>query len=140
MITYSDISKMVSFIDRYRALKLSGVVGEVTFGSDRYLNQILYKSWRWRDGIRPRVILRDGGCDLGIDGYEIKDMIIIHHINPITIEDIKNNSDKVFNPDNLICVSHMTHMAIHYGDESLLPSIPVSRFPGDTCPWKVKGR
>lgn len=137
--TYRDLKGLSSFIERYNYLKLSGVVGSQTFGCHRYVNQELYKSKYWREVIRSSIILRDNGCDLGIDGREINDSIIVHHINPITLDDILDGSDAVFDPDNLISVSKSTHLAIHYGDESLLMQTPIERYPGDTCPWKKKG-
>jgi 5-methylcytosine-specific restriction endonuclease McrA len=110
-------------------------VGQDTFGYDRYLNQILYQSSLWKS-VRDEVIIRDSGCDLGIPGYDITDKIIVHHINPITEEQIEHVDDIMFDPDFLICTSHKTHMAIHYGDERLLPKPMVVRRPGDTVPWR----
>lgn len=133
--TYSELKCYGTFIDRYNYLKLHGSVGEPTFGFERYINQTLYRSSRWRRS-RNKVILRDNGCDLGMPGYEINDKIIIHHINPLTIEDIEADSDWIYDPEYLICVSFMTHQAIHYGDSSLLPKEPVIRKPHDTCPWR----
>lgn len=133
--TYSDLRRLETFQDRYEYLKLSGIVGKSTFGFDRYLNQMLYRSRRWRD-LRQKLIIRDNGCDLGVDGYEIYGKIIIHHMNPITIEAIELGSDEIFDPNQLICTSFKTHNAIHYGDSSLLPILPVERHPNDTCPWK----
>lgn len=132
---YSDLIQLNSFIDRYRYLKIYGRVGEETFGYDRWVNQELYKSRKWRS-TRNGIIIRDEGCDLGVDGYELQDYIIVHHINPITLEDIEEERDKVFDPENLICCSSKTHKAIHFGDESLLPKEPVIRRPGDTCLWR----
>lgn len=126
---------MDSFRDRYLYLKLRGVVGEETFGYDRYVNQSLYKSPKWRR-TRREIIIRDNGCDLGVDGYELDDYIIVHHINPITLEDIEEEREMIFDPENLICCSSRTHKAIHFGDESLLPKELVIRTPGDTCLWK----
>ena len=137
--TYKTLKGISSFMERFRYLKLSGLVGSPTFGCHRHINQELYKTKRWRCEVRPSIILRDNGCDLGIEGREINDSIIIHHINPITLEDVLNGDDMVFDPDNLISVSKSTHLAIHYGDESLLMQTPIERFPGDTCPWKQKG-
>ena len=133
--TYSELRTYKTFIDRYNYLKLRGSVGIETFGYDRYLNQVLYRSRRWirtRDGI----ILRDNGCDLGVEGYDIYDKIIIHHMNPLTIEDIEDDVDEIYDPEFLISVSFNTHQAIHYGDESLLPKEPIERKPYDTCPWR----
>lgn len=133
--TYSELSKLKSFEERYRYLKLAGVVGKSTFGFDRYLNQMLYNSERWKR-TRDKVIIRDNGCDLGVEGYEINDKIIVHHVNPITIEDIEEARDWIFDPEFLICTSDRTHKAIHYSDEGLLPQLPIERRPGDTCPWR----
>ena len=134
--TYSELKKLKTFDSRYEYLKLKGVVGETTFGFDRYINQMLYRSKRWKEA-RDKVILRDEGCDLGIEGHEIYDKIIIHHINPITLEDIENDIDELYNPEYLIATSHKTHQAIHYGDDSLLPKTLVERKRNDTTPWKV---
>lgn len=133
--TVREVLKLKTFEERYEYLRLTGVVGESTFGFDRYINQMLYGSQAWSDA-RDSVIIRDNGCDLGVEGYEIKGRINIHHINPINIDDVMSNSDKVFNLDFLICTSHNTHLAIHYGDKSLLPVLPIKRYPGDTCPWR----
>lgn len=132
--TYTEISRLQTFEERYEYLRLGGVVGQSTFGYDRYLNQMLYTSKRWRK-TRDDIIIRDLGCDLGIEGYEIGGRILIHHINPITIEDIELERDEVFNPEFLICTSSDTHNAIHYGTKSLLPQLPITRRKGDTCPW-----
>lgn len=133
--TYSELSKLTTFEERYRYLKIGGRVGEETFGYERYLNQILYRSPRWKS-VRNKVILRDLGCDLGIEGYDIQGRVLVHHMNPITLEDIENNNEDVFDPEFLISTTHNTHNAIHYGDESLLILAPVIRVPNDTCPWK----
>ena len=133
--SYSELSKLKTFKERYRYLRLTGVVGEETFGWDRYINQMLYKSRKWQQ-TRDRVIVRDNGCDLGVDGYEIQGKVLIHHINPITVEDILNERDCVFDLENLISTSMITHNAIHYGDENLLMSDPVERTMNDTCPWR----
>lgn len=133
--TYSELRSIDSFEERFKYLKLDGSVGESTFGFDRYLNQNLYRSKRWRK-IRDEVIMRDNGCDLGIEGYEIRDQIIIHHLNPISVEDILEENDDIFNPEFLICTTKRTHNAIHYGDASLLPKGPIERKPNDTCSWK----
>lgn len=132
---YSELIRYDTFLDRYHYLNLVGQVGIETFGLDRYLNQTLYRSSRWRR-TRNQVILRDNGCDLGVEGFDIFDKIIVHHINPLTIEDIEYDVDEIYNPEFLICCSFDTHNAIHYGDERLLPSLPIERRPGDTCPWK----
>lgn len=133
--TYSELAKLQGFENRYEYLRLSGTVGEKTFGFDRYLNQILYTSTRWRQ-IRHHVIVRDDGCDLGILDYEIQDRVIVHHMNPVTIKDIEYFDERLLDPEFLICVSHRTHLAIHYGNKDLLPEILVDRRPGDTIPWR----
>lgn len=134
--TYSELSKLQTFEERYSYLKLSGTVGKDTFGYDRYLNQIFYRSQEWKS-IRDKVIIRDEGCDLGVDGYEIHGRIYIHHMNPIMLKDIENKTEFLLNPEYLITTTHSTHNAIHYGDESLLPLIPKERTANDTCPWKL---
>lgn len=133
--TYSEMCDLSTFKERFYYLKLEGTVGEDTFGSKRYLNQILYKTKEWLM-LRDKIIVRDNGCDLGVVGREILGRIIVHHINPITIEDVLNRNPKVFDPNNLITCSDMTHKAIHYGDEQLLISEPIERSKYDTCPWK----
>lgn len=133
--TYSDLSKLTTFEDRYNYLRLNGFVGKETFGFDRYLNQVFYKSAKWRS-VRDFVIVRDNGCDLGIEGREIYGKIIIHHMNPITIQDIEQESDFLLDPEFLISTVHETHNAIHYGDENLLIHAPIERKPNDTCPWR----
>ena len=133
--TYSELITLPTFIDRYRYLKLEGKVGEDTFGFDRYLNQVFYQSKEWRS-IRDYVITRDNGCDLGIPGHEIYGRILIHHMNPITADDILKRSDLLLNPEYLICTIKNTHDAIHYSDESLLITDPIERSKNDTCPWK----
>ena len=132
---YSDLKRIDSFKERYLYLKLHGKVGEETFGIDRWVNQGLYKSQKWRK-TRREIIIRDNGCDLGIDGFELDDYIMVHHMNPITLEDIEEERDIIFDPENLICCSSRTHKAIHFGDESLLPKEPILRTPGDTCLWR----
>lgn len=132
--TYSELIRFSTFKDRFDYLKLNGSVGAETFGYDRYLNQALYRSYEWRK-FRRDIIVRDRGCDLGIDGFDIKSRLIVHHINPITLEQIENRDPMIFDPNNVICVSHNTHEAIHYGDESLLPKDPITRFSGDTKLW-----
>lgn len=132
---YTELSQLLTFEERYRYLRLAGAVGEDTFGFDRYLNQRFYQSAEWKR-IRRDVILRDNGCDLGIPGRELNRRIIIHHMNPIGISDIFEATEFLLNPEYLICVSHDTHNAIHYGDENLLAKEPVERRPNDTCPWK----
>ena len=133
--TYSELIQLPTFEERFNYLRLDGVVGKDTFGFDRYLNQQFYRSSEWKR-IRNQVIVRDNGCDLGIDGYEIHGRILIHHINPISIEDLQHMSDLLMNPEYLICVSHRTHNAIHYGDESLIVTAPIERRQNDTCPWR----
>ena len=133
--TYSELSKLTTFKDRYNYLRLDGFVGEETFGFDRYLNQLFYTSQKWRS-IRDFVIIRDNGCDLGVEGYEIHGKIIIHHMNPITVSDIINETEYLLDPEFLISTMHNTHNAIHYGDEKLLITGPIERKPNDTCPWK----
>ena len=133
---YSELIKIPTFEDRFEYLKLSGTVGKETFGFDRYLNQQFYSSYEYRK-FRRDMILRDNGCDLGVDGYEINGLIILHHINPIAPEDIlRRNVWVLLDPENTICVSHRTHNAIHYGDSSLLITSPIERKPNDTCPWR----
>ena len=131
--TYSELIKLPTFEERFDYLRLDGVVGKDTFGFDRYLNQQFYRSSEWKR-IRNQVIVRDNGCDLGIDEYEIHGRILIHHMNPISIEDLQYMSDLLMNPEYLICVSHRTHNAIHYGDESLIVTAPIERSQNDTCP------
>jgi hypothetical protein len=131
---YSELRDLTSIYDRYDYLKLTGVVGKATFGFDRYLNQVFYRSPEWKR-IRNIVIVRDNGCDLGIEGFEIHDRILVHHMNPINVRDISQRNRDVLNPEFLICTSLMTHQAIHYGDESLLPQVPIERRPGDTRLW-----
>jgi len=132
--TYSKLVQLPTLIERFDYLKLSGIVGKETFGWDRHLNQRFYKSKEWRR-IRDLVIIRDNGCDLGVDGYEIYGKIYIHHMNPIEVSDIVDVSEYLLNPEFLICVSDNTHNAIHYGDLSLLPVDPVTRQPNDTKLW-----
>lgn len=116
-------------------MQLNGIVGSDTFGFDRYLNQIFYRSQKWKS-IRDYIIIRDNGCDLGVEGYNIYGKILIHHMNPITIQDIEKESDFLLDPEYLISTSHNTHNAIHYGDENLLIKAPVERSRNDTCPWR----
>lgn len=134
--SYSEMIHFHTFEERYRYLQLSGKVGNSTFGFDRYLNQQLYRSEKWRS-IRDRVILRDNGCDLGIEDREIHSRILIHHMNPITQKVLEGMDSLVFDPEFLICVSHETHNAIHYGDEHLLVKDPIIRKPNDMCPWRL---
>ena len=133
--TYSEIIKLPTFEERFEYLKLNGVVSELTFGSERYLNQMFYTSDEWRK-LRNKIILRDNGCDLGIEGFDIHSKIFIHHMNPIREEDILQHSKYLIDPEYLICVSMRTHNAIHYGDISQVSSTPIERKPFDTCPWR----
>lgn len=132
--SYTELKKLKTFEDRYRYLRLKAVIGEATFGYDRYLNQIVYTSGRWKR-TRDKIIIRDDGCDLGMDDYPIGGRIYVHHMFPITIDDIELERDIVYDPEYLICTSFDTHNAIHYGDESLLPRLPIERRRNDTCPW-----
>ena len=134
--TYSELIALPTFEERYEYLRLNGRVGEDTFGFDRYLNQNFYRSAEWRR-IRDRVIVRDNGCDLAIDDRIIYGKILIHHMNPITDKDLFNLSDILLDPEYLICVSHNTHNAIHYGDGEWLVKDPIVRTKNDTCPWKL---
>lgn len=136
MRTYRELIKLPTFEERFQYLELKGMVGEETFGYDRWLNQRFYRSPEWKH-IRDQVILRDNGCDLGIEDRQIFGRVLIHHMNPIKQKDITRFSDILMDPEYLICVSHETHNAIHYGDESLIiPSEPIERQPFDMCPWK----
>ena len=138
--SYSELSTISTFDERFRYLKLNGSVGADTFGFDRYLNQQFYRSREWKD-IRDKVIIRDGGCDLGVPGHEIYGRIYIHHMNPLTIDDIEGSTENLLNPENLICVSQQTHNAIHYGDESVLERNKIiERTANDTVLWKTGGR
>ena len=133
--TYSELIKIPTFKDRFEYLRLDGKVGEETFGFDRYLNQIFYKSQEWK-AARDFVIIRDQGCDLAMEGHEIFGRILVHHMNPIRIEDIVNRSKHLLDPEYLICTIKNTHDAIHYGDGSLLITGPIERTKNDTCPWR----
>lgn len=133
--TYSELIALPTFEERYRYLRLDGRVGQETFGFDRWLNQKFYKDSEWLR-VRDFVIIRDNGCDLGIEGREIHSRILIHHMNPITTEDIVKRSKYLLDPEYLICTVKRTHDAIHYGDESLLILNPIERTKNDTCPWK----
>lgn len=134
--TYSELITLPTFKERFQYLQLSGSVGAETFGYDRYLNQLFYRSPEWKR-LRHELIVRDNGCDLAMDGYDIFGRIIIHHLNPINKDDIINRTDYLMNPEFLICTTHNTHNAIHYGDESLLIMEPIVRSKNDTCPWKL---
>lgn len=133
--TYTELSKLNTFEERFNYLKLDGVVGKDTFGHDRYLNQLLYTSPQWKKA-RDQVIIRDNGCDLGSEDHEIQGRVIVHHMNPITVEDVMYERPHVFDPEYLISTTHITHNAIHYSDENLLPKNTVERTKNDTCPWR----
>ena len=132
---YTELSKLDTFEERYKYLQLDGGVGVETFGFDRHINQNFYRSQEWRS-IRDYVIIRDNGCDLGVEGYEIHGKIYIHHINPILLKDFKTQSKFLLDPEYLICTTNQTHNAIHYGDENLLVITPIERSANDTCPWR----
>ena len=133
--TYSELSQLATFEERYRYLRLGGRVGKETFGFDRWINQMFYKDPEWLK-VRDIVIMRDNGCDLGIKGREIYSRIIVHHMNPITKADILDRSKFLLDPEYLISTVKNTHDAIHYGDESLLITLPIERSKNDTCPWR----
>ena len=133
--TYSELILLPTFEERFKYLQLNGRVGDDTFGFDRYINQKFYRSAEWKR-IRDLVIMRDNGCDLALEGYEIYGRILIHHMNPITIKDVELSTEYLMNPEYLICVTHNTHNAIHYGDEKLINKGLVVRTKNDTCPWK----
>ncbi len=135
--TYSELSKLKTFEERFEYLKLNGRVGDSTFGFDRVFNQMFYTSTEWKN-VRDKVIVRDFGCDLGVDDYEIHKgtKIFIHHMNPMSLDDIRNDLDFLLNPEYLITTTHRTHNAIHYGNKNLLKYKTVKRRKNDTCPWK----
>lgn len=134
--TYTELSRLKTFEERFDYLRLNGKVGRDTFGFDRVFNQMFYKSREWKS-VRDRVIVRDNGCDLGIEGHEIYGQrIIIHHLNPISLEDIEKQAAILLDPEYLITTIHSTHNAIHYGDENLLIRAPIERRKNDTCPWR----
>lgn len=135
MRTYSELITIPTFEERFKYLQLKGDVGTETFGFDRYLNQVFYRSPEWKR-VRDQVIIRDNGCDLAHPEHEIVGRVIIHHMNPVSLRDIEERNEDILNPEYLISTIHATHNAIHYGDESLLPRGPVERTPHDTCPWK----
>lgn len=135
--TYSELSRLNTFEERYLYLKLNGAVGEETFGFDRFINQNFYKSPEWK-AVRDFVIIRDNGCDLGVEGYEIHGRIYVHHMNPILPKDIISQNDILLDPEYLISTTQPTHNAIHYGDEDLLIKVPIERSKNDTCPWRRK--
>jgi hypothetical protein len=132
--TYTELSRLETFEERFRYLKLKGILGDVTFGFDRWINQRFYKSQEW-NSVRSFVIVRDNGCDLGVLGYEIVSGLLVHHMNPISVNAITHGEDWILDPNFLITTSLQTHNAIHYGDESLLPRGPIVRMPGDTRLW-----
>lgn len=135
--TYSELKELKTFEERFKYLKLGGVVGVETFGFDRYFNQTFYTTTEWKQ-LRNHIIVRDLGCDLGCEDHEVfGQRIIIHHMNPIDLEDIEKKSDFLLNPEFLITTIHSTHNAIHYGDESLIITAPIERRRNDTCPWKL---
>ena len=133
--TYSELSRLQTFRERFEYLRLDGIVGVETFGFDRYLNQVFYNSDEWK-AVRKTVIIRDNGCDLGMDAYDIHGKIIVHHMNPFSIDDVLHRKEELLDPEFLISTVLNTHNAIHYGDESLLPSAPIVRTRNDTCPWR----
>ena len=134
--SYLELIQLETFEDRFRYLRLNGAVGESTFGSHRRLNQLLYKMPEWRS-VRNKVIIRDNGCDLAHSDFGLGDQpAYVHHINPITLQDILDRNPLIFDLNNLITVSFQTHQAIHYGDEGLLPKLPIERRANDTCPWR----
>lgn len=133
--TFRELRRLRTFEERYEYLKIGAKIGASTFGYDRYLNQLLYTSDEWKK-TRDGIIIRDDGNDLGVEGYRIYSRILIHHMNPITIEDIELGRYVVFDPENLICTTLKTHNAIHYGSAALLPKPPIERTKYDTCPWK----
>ena len=133
--TYSELILLPTFEERFKYLQLNGRVGDDTFGFDRYINQKFYRSADWKR-IRDQIIIRDNGCDLALEGYEIYGRILIHHINPITVKDVELSTEYLMNPEYLVCVTHNTHNAIHYGDEKQIITGPIVRTKNDTCPWK----
>lgn len=134
--TFTELSKLKTFDERFRYLMLSGKIGIETFGYDRYLNQVLYRSPQWKT-LRDKIIIRDNGSDLGLEDYPIDGKVIIHHMNPITIDDVLDSSSDIFNPEYLICVSHKTHNALHYGYKDYPESLTIiERKPNDTIPWR----
>lgn len=132
---YTELSKLTTFNERFNYLKLDGIVGEETFGYDRILNQLLYKSKKWRK-VRDKVLIRDNGGDLGLEDYPINGRAIIHHMNPITVEDVLNDKPEIFDPEYLITVSNSTHNAIHFSNENNLQKDPIERTQNDTCLWR----
>ncbi len=136
--SYRELRRIATFEERYDYLALQGRVGNETFGFERYVNQTFYRSAEWRE-VRFHVIARDNGCDLGIEGHEIHDRIYIHHMNPMTLEEIQHGDSAILNPDFLITTTHRTHNAIHYGDRDTLPRPVVERRPGDPRLWRQGG-
>lgn len=132
---YSDLRVLPTFKQRFEYLKLNGHVAEETFGFDRYINQLFYSSDDWKR-VRDLVIMRDLGCDLGVEGFEIFGRVMVHHMNPITVDDITNRKEIILDPEFLVCVSHETHNALHYGNINMLCLDVIERTPNDTCPWK----
>lgn len=135
ILTYEELSRLKSFEERFEYLRLDGIVGRDTFGFDRIFNQRFYNSPEWRR-TRDFVIIRDNGCDLGVEGYDIFGKIVIHHMNPISMEDLTERSRFLLDPDFLICVSHDTHNAIHFSDKRFIANTLVERSKNDTCPWR----
>lgn len=133
--SYSELSRLRTFDERFRYLLLAGSVGVETFGFDRYVNQRFYRSEEWKH-VRNVVIARDNGCDLGIEGRDINGRVYVHHMNPMNLEQINDHTDLILDPEYLVCVTFATHNAIHYGDESYITLAPVERQPNDMCPWK----
>ena len=133
--SYSELSRLRTFDERFRYLLLAGSVGVETFGFDRYVNQRFYRSEEWKH-VRNIVIARDNGCDLGIEGRDINGRVYVHHMNPMGLEQINDHMDLILDPEYLVCVTFATHNAIHYGDESYITLAPVERQPNDMCPWK----
>lgn len=135
---YSELIRLRTIEDRFNYLKIAASVGESTFGFSRYLNQALYRSKEWKD-FKREMVIRDKACDMALEGWDIPEgaILVLHHINPLTLEDVENRSDALFDPENVVCVSDRTHRAIHYGDISLINTLPIERRPNDTCPWKV---
>lgn len=135
--TYSELIKIPTFKERFKYLQLGGCVGRETFGYDRWINQQFYqRDPRWKK-IRDQVIIRDCGCDLAMPGFEIYGKLFVHHMNPLMLRDLVDQTEFLLEPEYLICTSFETHQAIHYGDESLIVGEPIERKPNDTCPWKV---
>lgn len=133
--SYRELIMLPTYKERFDYLRIGGRVGLETFGSDRCLNQALYQSQQWRS-FRDQIIIRDNGCDMAMPGYELHERIYIHHINPLTVDEVLTGADSIFDPDNAVAVCFNTHNAIHYGDGSLLKQSPINRMPNDTCPWR----